>query len=130
MILASGCFDGLHSGHVAYIYAAAALDPSQPLVVAVAPDSYIRAEKWRLPRWTQAQRAETVGAIRGVSRVVVHDERSIAETIKRLSPTLVVKGADWIDRIPVDVAAACVEVGAGLAFVDCEQTHGAEVTWS
>ncbi|MEY4377563.1 MAG: hypothetical protein RJB26_2113, partial [Pseudomonadota bacterium] len=28
MILCSGAFDGLHSGHVAYLKAAKALDPS------------------------------------------------------------------------------------------------------
>lgn len=129
MILASGAFDGLHSGHVAYLYAAAALDPSMPLVVAVAPDRYIRDAKHRAPRWTQPQRAETVAAIRGVSRVLAHAEASIAATIRQLRPALVVKGIDWLGRIPRDVAEAVVDAGAGLAFVETDQTHGAEVAW-
>jgi cytidyltransferase-like protein len=129
MILASGCFDGLHSGHVAYLYAAAALDPSMPLVVAVAPDDYIREAKHRAPRWTQQQRAETVAAIRGVSRVIQHVSPSIANTIRQIRPALVVKGLDWVACLPRDVAEAVVEVGAGLAFVETEQTHGSAVTW-
>ena len=129
MILCSGAFDGLHSGHLAYLYAAAALDPSMPLVVAVAPDTYIRDAKHRAPRWTQAQRAETVAAIRGVSRVIAHEEPSIAATIARIRPALVVKGHEWAHCLPADVAAAVVEAGAGLAFVDTEQTHGSAVAW-
>lgn len=130
MILCSGAFDGLHSGHIAYLYQAAALDPSLPLVVAIAPDAYIRQAKHREPRWTQTQRAETVAAIRGVSRTVLHDEPSIAATIRRLSPVYVVKGLDWLETIPRDVAEACVAVGATLTFVDAEQRHGAEVDWT
>lgn len=129
MILTSGCFDGLHSGHVAYLHAAAALDPAQPLVVAVAPDAYIRTAKHREPRWSQAARAETVAALRAVTRVVTHDEPSIAATIRRLRPTMVVKGLDWVSTIPADVASACVEAGATLAFVDAERTHSREVDW-
>ena len=129
MILCSGAFDGLHAGHVAYLYAAAALSPSEPLVVAVAPDAYIRQAKRRAPRWSQSERAETVAAIRGVSKTVLHDEPSIAATIRRLEPALVVKGIDWVDRVPRDVAQAIVDIGASLAFVDCERTHGSEVAW-
>lgn len=129
MILASGCFDGLHSGHIAYLYMAAAVEPSLPLVVAVAPDAYIREAKYREPRWTQRQRAETVAAIRGVSRIVAHPEPSIAATIRALKPAYVVKGLDWLETIPQDVAAACVEVGATLTFVDAERTHSRAVNW-
>lgn len=129
MILASGAFDGLHSGHVAYLDAAAALDPSLPLVVAVAPDLYIRLFKNREARWTQAQRATTVAALRSVHRVISQEQMSVAQTIRLLRPTYVVKGADWLHRIPQDVAEACVEAGSCLAFVETEQTHGSEVNW-
>lgn len=130
MILCSGAFDGLHSGHVAYLEAAAALDPSQPLVVAIAPDCYIVSAKHRVPRWTQAQRARTVAALRCVSRVICHEDPSIAATIQRVSPTLVVKGLDWVHTIPRDVAAACLAVGATLVFTDTDETHSRQVDWS
>lgn len=130
MILASGCFDGLHAGHVAYLKAAAQLDPSLPLVVAVAPDAYIQQAKHRIPRWAQAERVETVGALRVVTRVLAQAEPSVAATIRRLSPRYVVKGLDWLDRIPADVAQACVDTGVTLAFVDAERTHSRDVDWT
>ena len=128
MILASGAFDGLHSGHVAYLIASAALADAE-LVVAIAPNLYIRACKNREPRWDQQERADTVAALRVVDRVVTHPELSIAETIRRLRPRYVVKGCDWSGKLPADVVAACVEVGAQVRFVDAERRHGAAVDW-
>ena len=128
MILASGAFDGLHSGHVAYLIAAAALADAE-LVVAIAPNLYIRACKSREPRWDAQERADTVAALRVVDRVVTHPELSIAETIRRLRPRYVVKGCDWSSKLPADVVAACVEVGALVRFVDAERRHGASVDW-
>ena len=129
MILASGAFDGLHAGHVAYLQAAANVAPEDELVVAIAPNLYIRTAKHRDARWEQDERAETVAAVRYVDRVVTHPELSIAETIRRLRPTIVVKGLDWIGKLPLDVTAACVTVGARVVFVDAERTHSAQVDW-
>lgn len=128
MILASGAFDGLHAGHVAYLKAAADLAPDE-LVVAIAPNLYIRTHKQREARWTQQERADTVAAVRYVDRVVTHPELSIAETIKRLRPSLLVKGIDWHGKLPLDVTAACVEVGTRVAFVQTDGTHGSQVDW-
>ena len=129
MILCSGAFDGLHSGHVAYLKAAKALDPSQPLYVAIAPDAYITSAKHRPARWTQAQRATVVDALRDVAAVVVQTDPSVAATVRQLRPSMLVKGIDWLDRIPADVAAACVESGTALAFVDTDHTHCSEAFW-
>ena len=129
MILASGAFDGLHAGHVAYLQAAANVAPEDELVVAIAPNLYIRTQKHREPRWEQVERAETVAAIRYVDRVVTHPELSIAATIMRLKPTVLVKGIDWLGKLPRDVTAACVGVGARVVFVNTDGTHGAQVDW-
>lgn len=128
MILASGAFDGLHAGHVAYLKAASEVSADE-LVVAIAPNLYIRNQKHREPRWQQDERAETVAAIRYVDRVVTHPELSIAETITRLRPRVVVKGIDWSGKLPMDVTAACVKVGARVVFVHTDGTHGAQVDW-
>jgi len=128
VILASGAFDGLHAGHVAYLKAASEVSADE-LVVAIAPNLYIRNQKHREPRWQQDERAETVAAIRYVDRVVTHPELSIAETITRLRPRVVVKGIDWSGKLPMDVTAACVKVGARVVFVHTDGTHGAQVDW-
>jgi cytidyltransferase-like protein len=128
MILASGAFDGLHAGHVAYLKAASEVSTDE-LVVAIAPNLYIRTAKQREARWQQSERADTVAAIRYVDRVVTHPELSIAETITRLRPKVVVKGIDWSGKLPMDVTAACVKVGARVVFVNTDGTHGAQVDW-
>lgn len=130
MTLCSGAFDGLHSGHVAYLEAAKALAPDEPLWVAVAPDAYIHGAKYRPARWTQQDRAETVAALRVVDCVIVQDEASVAATIRETRPARFVKGEDWCGRIPSDVAAACVETGADLAFVGTTRTHCSEAFWT
>lgn len=129
MILCSGAFDGFHSGHLAYLQAAKALHPDVPLLVAVAPDSYIRVKKRREPRWSQAQRARVVAGLRCVDRVIEHDEPSVAPTILRLRPVAFVKGLDWLHTLPHDVARACVEVGTAVLFTETEELHGSGVDW-
>lgn len=129
MILCSGAFDGLHSGHVAYLEAAKAIAPDQPLWVAVAPDRYIQHAKVRPARWSQKDRAETVAALRVVDCVVVQEAESVADTIRETQPAYFVKGEDWCGRIPPDVAAACVESGAQLSFVYTDRTHCSEAFW-
>ena len=129
MILASGCFDGLHSGHVAYLQACLAVARDREIYVAIAPDVYIQQVKCRPPRWSQVDRAAVVDAIRGVTRTVLHAEPSIAETILRLRPELVIKGVDWVGRLPADVVRACVDVGAQVIFVEAERRHCEGVAW-
>jgi cytidyltransferase-like protein len=129
MILCSGAFDGVHSGHVLYLEAAARVDPSLRLVVAVAPDSYIRQHKQRDTRWTQYDRAVVIAALRPVAQVLLHQEPSVAALIRTQRPKFFVKGIDWVGKLPEDVMVACLEVGATMAFVRTERTHCSAV-WS
>lgn len=124
MILASGCFDGLHAGHVRYLQAAKNLDPSQRLVVSIAPDSYIQRQKQRNPYWSQIDRAITVIALTCVDGVYMQAEDSIAETIRRQHPSIVVKGRDWRDSgLPADVVGAIQDVGAAVVFTETDGRH-------
>lgn len=123
MILCSGCFDGIHAGHAAYLLAARRLSAEygSDVAVAVAPDAYIVDQKGRRPRWTQAQR---VSALRVTGlRILSQAEPSVAETIRRERPTLFVKGLDWAGVLPLDVQQACRDVGALVVFVDTEVGH-------
>lgn len=117
MILCSGCFDGLHVGHVRYLRAALDAFPGHRLTVAVAPDAYIRATKARSPKWSEKDRVETVFALGMVDRVVMHGEFGAADIIHDLKPAAFIKGEDWQAGLPEDVRRACHEVGARIAFV-------------
>ena len=124
MILASGCFDGLHAGHVDYLSAAKALcGHDELLACAVAPDSYIRTQKGRAPYWPQHQRARTVRALQDVDAVILHAQPSVAEVIRDVKPRLFVKGPDWEGRLPEEVLLACEEVGTSIAFLETPGRH-------
>ena len=125
MILGSGCFDGLHSGHARYFSALKKLaQPGEAVCVAVAPDVYIESTKQRPAKWTQADRWRTVLEC-GV-QAVVQGQMSVAETIVREKPRVFVKGSDWAGKLPEDVVKACREAGAMIVYVDAPGTHTSE----
>lgn len=128
MILTSGAFDGLHAGHVAYLRAAARLSDDgqrdELLLVAVAPDAYIRQAKGREPFWTQRDRAATVEALHCVSGVLYQQDLSPADLIRTLRPRLFVKGADWhVMGLPIEVTVACAECGTVIVFTETSGRH-------
>lgn len=124
MVLVSGCFDGIHAGHVDYLNAAKALcHEDELLVCAVAPDAYITASKGRKPYWPQHARTQTVNALQVVDAAVSQVQASVASVIRHYRPRLFVKGPDWQDRLPEDVQLACHDTGTCLAFVNTPGTH-------
>ena len=127
MILASGCFDGLHAGHVAYLEAAHALcEHEEVLVVAVAPDAYIVKTKHRSACWTQAERLQTVAALTVVDATIAQSSTSVAQTIRDFRPRIFVKGSDWQDRLPEAILVACTQTGTAIAFVETPGRHTSE----
>ena len=123
MILCSGAFDGLHAGHVRYLQAARKQREHHSLVVAIAPDSYILHEKHRAPYWTQADRALTVWALSCVDEVILQESDAVAEVIRSHRPAYFIKGADWRDRLPEEIRAACQESETEILFVDTPGRH-------
>ena len=125
MILGSGCFDGLHSGHARYFAAMKKLaQDGEAVYVAVAPDSYIDSMKKRKPRWSQQDRWRTVlecGVI-----PIIHEHPSVAQTILEHRPRLFVKGADWAGKLPDGVVQACRDAGTMIVYVDTPGTHTSE----
>jgi D-beta-D-heptose 7-phosphate kinase/D-beta-D-heptose 1-phosphate adenosyltransferase len=99
IVLANGCFDLLHPGHLALLEAARA--EGDRLVVAINSDASVVAIKGpSRPVTPEAERAETLLALEAVDRVVVYDEATPIEVIRALLPDVLVKGADWpLDQI-------------------------------
>jgi rfaE bifunctional protein nucleotidyltransferase chain/domain len=73
LVLANGCFDLLHVGHVRYLQAARALGDA--LVVGLNSDASVRRLKGPgRPVMPAAERAELIAAVSGVDAVVVFEE--------------------------------------------------------
>lgn len=94
VVLANGCFDLLHVGHVRYLAAARALGDA--LVVAVNDDASVRRLKGAgRPLLPAAERAELVAALASVDAVVVFGDDTVEGVIGRLRPDVHAKGTDY-----------------------------------
>ena len=94
VVLAGGCFDLLHAGHVAYLEAAREL--GDLLVVAVNGDDSVRALKGAgRPIVPAEDRARVVASLRCVDAVEVFEESTPEAVIRRLRPDVFAKGGDY-----------------------------------
>jgi D-beta-D-heptose 7-phosphate kinase/D-beta-D-heptose 1-phosphate adenosyltransferase len=84
----------LHPGHVRYLQAARR--EGDLLIVAVNSDRSVRANKGPTrPVTPEGERAEILSALACVDAVVIFDEETPADIIRRVQPDVLVKGADW-----------------------------------
>lgn len=106
----NGCFDILHSGHVAYLEQAR--QTADCLVVALNSDLSVRTIKGDgRPVNSESDRARVLAALGCVDFVVIFAEPTPIGLIASLKPDVLVKGADWPeDRI---VGAAEVKAAGG-----------------
>lgn len=98
--LANGVFDLLHVGHLRYLQGAAA--EADVLVVAVNDDAAVRRLKGDdRPIVGEADRAELVGALRGVDYVVLFGESTVADLLQAVRPDVHCKGTDYtVESVP------------------------------
>jgi rfaE bifunctional protein nucleotidyltransferase chain/domain len=96
VVLANGCFDLLHVGHVRYLRAAREL--GDVLVVALNSDASVRRLKGPgRPLVGERERAEIVGALAPVDAVVCFDEDTVDALVRRLRPAVQAKGSDYTE---------------------------------
>jgi rfaE bifunctional protein nucleotidyltransferase chain/domain/rfaE bifunctional protein kinase chain/domain len=93
VVVAGGCFDVLHPGHVRLLGAARGLGDC--LIVCLNGDLSVRRLKGRRrPVNPVEDRAEVLGALAPVDAVFVFDEDDPCAALEQLRPHLFVKGAD------------------------------------
>ncbi|MBT2501136.1 PfkB family carbohydrate kinase [Curtobacterium sp. ISL-83] len=94
VVATGGCFDLLHAGHARTLSAARALGDC--LVVCLNSDSSVRALKGpERPIMTQEDRVELLLALDCVDAVVVFDEHTPDEALRRFRPDVWAKGGDY-----------------------------------
>jgi rfaE bifunctional protein nucleotidyltransferase chain/domain len=94
VVLANGCFDLLHVGHVRYLSGAKALGGR--LVVAINSDSSVRKLKGAgRPLMPAEERAEILSAMEDVDAVVVFDEPDVRALVREIHPDVQAKGTDY-----------------------------------
>lgn len=91
IVLAHGCFDLVHIGHLRHFQAARRF--GDLLVVTVTPDKFVAKGQGR-PTFDENLRAEMVAALECVGWVAVNRWPTAVETIRLLRPAVYCKGAD------------------------------------
>jgi len=112
----NGCFDLLHPGHVRLL--TEARGACDRLVVGLNSDGSVKRLKGEgRPVQDQAARAEVLAALEAVDLVVIFEEDTPIELIRRVRPKVLVKGADY--RIDQVVGREIVEADGGeVVLVD------------
>jgi rfaE bifunctional protein nucleotidyltransferase chain/domain len=102
IVLADGCFDLLHMGHLSHLTEAAA--QGDVLCVGLHSDACVRQSKGPgRPVINQHDRSVMLSALACVDYVTLIEDRTSAELIRRLHPDVLVKGAEYrgqSDEIP------------------------------
>ena len=121
IVLANGCFDVLHVGHIRYLEAAKAL--GDLLIVGVNSDEQTRRLKGDgRPLVPQDQRAQIVSALEAVNFVTIFEEPTVKELLLAIKPDVHAKGTDYTeDMVPErDVVRS---FGGRVAIVGDPKSH-------
>lgn len=121
VVLANGCFDLLHVGHIRYLEGARAL--GDVLVVGVNSDDQARSLKGEgRPFTSESERAEIISAFRFVDYVIVFHEPTVEELIRAIRPDVHAKGTDYtVDNVPErEIVREC---GGRVAIVGDPKDH-------
>lgn len=99
-MLANGCFDILHAGHVRYLEGAKSL--GDLLVVGVNSDEQVSKQKGvGRPVLPARERAELVASLESVDLVTIFTEPTVEELLLTLRPDVHAKGTDYtVDTVP------------------------------
>src|SRR5918998_1142566 len=94
IVLANGCFDVLHVGHVRYL--AGARELGDMLIVGINSDEQVAIQKGPgRPVLPAVERAEIVAALEPVTYVTIFDEPTVEQLLLALKPHVHAKGTDY-----------------------------------
>jgi rfaE bifunctional protein nucleotidyltransferase chain/domain len=121
IVLANGCFDLLHVGHIRYLREARALGDA--LFVGLNSDPAVRRLKGPgRPLMPATERAELLAALRDVDHVVLFDDDTADRLVARLRPHVHAKGTDYTeDSVPE--RASVRAIGGQVAIAGDPKQH-------
>ena len=121
IVLANGCFDLLHVGHVRYLEDARRL--GDVLFVGVNSDAAVARLKGEgRPVMPAIERMEILASLRPVDHVVVFDDDTADGLIRAIKPDVHAKGTDYTEA-SVPERATSEAVGAATAITGDPKRH-------
>jgi rfaE bifunctional protein nucleotidyltransferase chain/domain len=121
IVLANGCFDLLHAGHIRYLSGAKTL--GEFLVVGINSDEQVaRLKGDGRPFISAVERAEIVAALRFVDAVTIFDEPTVDDLIDTIRPDVHAKGTDYTTET-VPERERVLSYGGRVAIVGDPKDH-------
>ena len=121
IVLANGCFDLFHAGHIRYLSGAKELGDF--LIVGINSDEQVKKLKGEnRPFMPENERAEIVSAFRFVDFVTIFDEPTVEELIRAIRPDFHAKGTDYTTET-VPEREIVRECGGQVAIVGDPKDH-------
>ncbi|HEX8737704.1 MAG TPA: adenylyltransferase/cytidyltransferase family protein [Pyrinomonadaceae bacterium] len=121
IVLANGCFDLFHVGHIRYLAGAKAL--GEILIVGINSDEQVRKLKGEnRPFMPENERAEIVSALKFVDYVTIFPEATVTELIRAVRPDFHAKGTDYTTET-VPEREIVREYGGRVAIVGDPKDH-------
>lgn len=93
IVLAGGCFDIFHIGHLSYLEGARAL--GDLLIVGINSDSSYFRVKGRSPSFVELSRARMISSLQIVDYVFIFSEDTMSTSLSVLKPDIFAKGFDY-----------------------------------
>ncbi len=121
IVLANGCFDVLHAGHVRYLRGARAL--GDLLVVGFNDDTQVAVLKGAgRPVMGERERAEIVASLESVDLVTIFNEPTVENLLLALKPDIHAKGTDYTEET-VPERDVVRSYGGRIAIVGDPKNH-------
>lgn len=121
IVLANGCFDLFHVGHIRYLAGAKAL--GDILIVGINSDDQVKKLKGEnRPYIPENERAEIVSALKFVDYVTIFPEPTVTELIRAIKPDFHAKGTDYTTET-VPEREIVKEYGGRVAIVGDPKDH-------
>lgn len=121
IVLANGCFDLFHVGHIRYLNGAKEIGDF--LVVGINSDEQVRKLKGKgRPFIPENERAEIVSALKFVDVVTIFPEPTVEELIRAIRPDFHAKGTDYTTET-VPERKIVKEYGGQVAIVGDPKDH-------
>lgn len=115
-VLALGCFDCLHPGHIAHLREARAL--GDHLTVAVTYDDAVGKGPGR-PLFTYMERMRTIDELKCVNAVIGFSHYK--EAIQAVCPDIYVKGVEYYGKLPEQELVE--SLGGVVKFIDSQPRY-------
>ena len=125
IVFTNGCFDILHSGHVLYLEEAKRL--GDVLVLGLNSDSSVKMLKGEgRPINSEEDRALVLAGLASVDYVILFEDETPYNLIKKVQPDVLVKGGDWkvSEIVGADIVMQKGGVVRNLMFKEGQSTTG------